>query len=173
MLVSRSRSLGPKMNRDYKVQKQKIEIHLLMREMSTEELWAGDVFIHEHSEFHTGQQQLEEFLNQDNPFFPLHFKKGGFSLVNKENIIYMQVNSKDVSMYLECGIKPQRIQVFFKEHHSLEGDIFPELPPDRSRPLDFFNQGIRFLPMFLEKQKVVINTQHVLYIKDGGQEKEH
>lgn len=155
------------MGSDMQIQKQTLNVSVLMREMSTEELWEGEVFFHNYDPLHSGHTFIEEMLNAEAPFFPIHFKKGGFALVNKANIIYLKHGKVDISNYKACGITPRKIQVYFKEHNFLEGDIYPELPPDSSRPLDFFNQGIRFLPIFLEQEKAIVNTEHILYVLDG------
>ncbi|PIE02867.1 MAG: hypothetical protein CSA81_05030 [Acidobacteria bacterium] len=154
------------MSEEYRVQKQSIHISILMREMNTEELWEGEVFLLAHTPFQTGDPDLEDFLNSDHDFFPLEFKKGQFSLVNKSSVIYLTMENKDLSKLKEYGIEPRRIRVFFKEHHSLEGDIYPVLPVEKRRPLDFFNQKIRFLPLYLQDAKAIINTEQVIYVED-------
>jgi len=155
------------MAQEYRIEKQAERVFLLLREMDTKELWEGEVFFHEHAEFHSGPPLLEEFLNASAPFFPLHTADRGFCLINKENIIYIKCHIEAENPYEALGIEPNLVKVYFKEHHYLEGFIYPELPEDRRRPLDFFNQGIKFLPLFQGDQKVVMNTHHILHIQDS------
>ena len=128
----------------------------------------GEVFIRENLVSHTGTPRLEDFLNQTKTrFFPFHQKDGDTLLIGKHRLVYLRSSEKDSDILEEeLMLEPQPVTVHMAYGHNLEGSIYAMLPKDASRVSDFFNQQEVFLSLYQEDDKVVINTDMIVWVRD-------
>ncbi len=149
---------------DYQVPKKRVAVVAMLGGESL----SGAVFLSERALSYTGEPLLEDFLNSDRGrFFPFESDEGGYSLVNREQLIYLEspegaFDPPDTDLLPE----PSTVTVFFSSGDAVQGEIYPDLPQDARRVSDYFNQEARFLPMYRDRRKIIVNTAHVLYVRD-------
>ncbi len=147
----------------YQIPKVRIEVILTIHHDVT---MKGSVFLSENLFSYTGAPRLEDFLNlREERFFPFKHEGGDFRLVNKRQVVYLKSSEKnppDASLMPD----PLEIEIVFSNGDELEGLIYPNLPKDTMRASDFLNQKEMFLPLYSGDQKIIFNTERILYIKD-------
>jgi len=150
---------------DYQIPKLRVDVTAAL--IGGAEL-RGAVFISENALSYTGKPRLEDFLNNEPArFFPFRTADGSYSLLNKEQLMYLKTSEEDFDEHdADMGPEPKAVEVFFPHGPSLKGEVFPDLPEYAQRVSDFFNQDARFLPMYQGKRKVILNTSCVLYVRD-------
>ena len=127
----------------------------------------GAVFISEDIYSYTMKPRLEDLLNQDKRFFSFLKDDEEFILFNKSELVILRSSENDAEQLVsELMLEPQEVELFLDNGESLSGVVYPNLPPDQRRVSDFFNQNETFLPIYCDDEKIIVNLDHVLYVKN-------
>jgi hypothetical protein len=128
----------------------------------------GDVFLRLFSHSHDSVQRLGELLNdEDNYFIPVKGSvEASATLLNLDHVVSVQTERQvETEDWLVLGNSCLvRIKTFIQ--NPLEGEIFINLPNDSCRAKDFFNQKLKFFPLFQENHVVYVNCRHILAVND-------
>ncbi len=128
----------------------------------------GDVFLRLYTQSHDSVQRLGELLNDEENFFiPVKTTPGAsVTLLNLDHIVSVQTERQiETDEWLVMGNNtPVRIKTYNQE--PLEGEIYINLPNDCCRPKDFFNQDLKFFPLFQANHVVYVNYRHILSVTD-------
>lgn len=127
----------------------------------------GTIFLSENQISYTGTPRLEDFLNQETPFFPFSCEGGGVHLVNKHRLVLVRSSEDDRAFLIDqLMLAPRRVEVHLNHGLVVAGEIYSNLPRESLRVLDFFNQPDAFLPIYQESRKVIVNAREILYVVD-------
>lgn len=127
----------------------------------------GAIFISENMISYTGKPRLEDFLNQEERFFPFSQSDGKYSLLNKYRLVLLRSSEDDSKVLIEqLMLQPKEVEVHLTNDLKVNGVIYSNLPQESLRTSDFFNQKEFFLPIYQDGKKVIINTREVLFIHD-------
>lgn len=128
----------------------------------------GDVFLRLFSHSHDSVQRLGELLNEeDNYFIPVKTSaEVSATLLNLDHVVSVkterQVETED---WLVLGNNcPVSIKTFNQD--PIKGEVFINLPNESCRAKDFFNQKLKFFPLFQDKHVVYVNCRHILSVND-------
>ncbi len=125
----------------------------------------GEVFLSLYEACHERPQLLGELLCGDNVFIPVETAAGMIHL-NTNNIVTAQTSIGEEGDELMRLGEQYRVQVTTALGTVIEGQVFVNLPHDRSRVSDYLNQGDRFCRMFLAQNIVYIGTRFILSVRD-------
>ncbi len=142
------------------------KVHVVIEIAGQEEL-KGTVFISENIFSHTMKPRLEDLLNQQRRFFPFLLEDEDYILFNKSQLILLRSSENDShDLEEQLMLEPQTVTLVLDNGNELTGNIYPNLPPDQRRASDFFNQDETFLPIYRENEKVIVNLDHVLFVRN-------
>ena len=149
----------------YQIRKIRVDVAVTLVNMP---VLKGALFISENDMSYMGTPRLEDFLNQEGErFFPFMHEDGTYSLLHKKQVLFLSSSEQDLkALKDDLLITPKDVEVAFAENQRLRGQIYPNLPKETLRVSDFFNQKDLFLSMYQGENKFVINTAHILYVKD-------
>ncbi len=148
----------------YQVPKLAIDVSIFLNDGTEMD---GQVFITESLVSYTGTPRLEDFLEKVERFFPFHQTEGDTFLISKHLLVYLRSSEKDSEMLeRDLMLKPQPITVRLENGHDLSGSIYSMLPKEIGRVSDYLNQGKTFLSIYQEEDKIIINTDRVVWAQD-------
>jgi len=78
----------------------------------------------------------------------------------------LEVELTEVDM-AAMGIKEEPMTVVFNDNFKLAGKSFIDLPPEKSRTIDFLNQEQCFFLLVTDSTAHVINRKHISYVIPG------
>jgi hypothetical protein len=148
---------------DYRIEKVRRSVEVTL---SNGHRLDGDVFCQTVGRFRAGPDQPLDLLNDADPFLPLIVSDGSIRLVQKEHIAVMGTALPDGDDAVATGVLGMRVAFTLVDGSEQIGTIFPELPPDRPRLVDFLNDTpLRFLPLFATDQLRLVNRVHIAYVR--------
>jgi len=128
----------------------------------------GELFLSLFSKNHSGPETALEFMNNPERFFVLRLEaEPPVRMMNKDRIVEIEVSAEaelggqDLS---GMGAKEEPMEVHFNKQHSLKGNAFVELPPAKSRLIDFLNQDENFFLLRTEQTVHIINRRHISFV---------
>jgi hypothetical protein len=124
----------------------------------------GDVFVGLYDPHHTGPQRVGELLNEDLAFLPVKTDKG-VVLVNRAHIVSAALSADREHDDLARLGKRYEVRVTTTDGE-VRGAVFVNLPDVATRVADYFNQPIRFLPLFQSRTVIYLNREFVLLVRD-------
>jgi hypothetical protein len=126
----------------------------------------GDVFVQSAARFRAGPEEPMDLLNDDDPFLPLATPTGDVLLVQKAQIALVGVPLPRGDEPLADGVVGMRVEMTLIDGSAHEGSVFPELPADRPRLVDFLNDTpLQFLALFATAQLRLVNRVHIAYVR--------
>lgn len=125
----------------------------------------GDVFLSLYEAHGHGQQRVGELLNGEEAFLPVKTIEGTVHL-NVSNIIKACTSSEAERTELMMLGKKYTVQIATLNGETIKGEIFVDLPQDRSRVSDFLNQPDRFFRVFTPEDIVYIGSRYILAVRD-------
>jgi hypothetical protein len=124
----------------------------------------GDVFVGLYDPHHSGPQRVGELLNENLAFLPVRTDKG-VVLVNRAHIVSAALPAdRERDDLVRLG-KRYEVRVT-TTCGDLRGAVFVNLPDVATRVADYFNQPIRFLPLFQARTVIYLNREFVLLVRD-------
>jgi hypothetical protein len=147
------------------VEKRKVPVTI--RCVDCEEV-QGELFLSLFSKNHSGPETALEFMNGPERFFVLRLDaEPPARMINKDRIVEVEVSAEaelggqDLS---GMGAKEEPMEVHFNQQHSLKGNAFVELPPAKSRLIDFLNQEEKFFLLRTEQMVHIINRRQISFV---------
>ena len=108
---------------------------------------------------------MGELLNGQDAFIPVETASGTVHL-NVANIITAHTPSAEERSELMTLGERYLVRIATLEGKEIEGEVYVNLPRERSRVSDFLNQPERFCRVFIPGQIVYIGTRFILAVQD-------
>jgi hypothetical protein len=124
----------------------------------------GNVFVWLYDSHHFGPQRVGELLNENLAFLPIKTDKG-VVLVNRTHIVSAALPAdREHDELVKLG-KRYEVRVT-TTNGAVRGAVFVNLPAVTNRVADYFNQPIRFLPLFQARTVIYLNRDFILLVRD-------
>ncbi|NLC71975.1 MAG: hypothetical protein GX751_11535 [Desulfuromonadaceae bacterium] len=130
---------------------------------------AGDVFLHLFTFRHDSSQRLDELLNDDNTcFIPVkRDPEGSVILLNLNHVVFVEAERQAGFDDLMSPLgRWHTISVKTIGQEMIRGEILIDLPNEKGRAQDFFNQPVNFSPLFQGERVLYLNHNYILYAMD-------
>ena len=150
---------------DYTIPKLQVQVDMLIDEGKPPEIEVYVLFLDEFSQFRTGPETLDEFLNKKKEleFIPVkNFNSDEFFILNLKDIVFVREKEKSTTQAL------QKVTLFLRNNIKLEVDHsnpFPETQA-RARVLDYLNQEGQFVLFYHEYQKLFVNKNKIIKVRE-------
>jgi len=126
----------------------------------------GEVFLHLCS-FYDSSQQLSELLNDGEVrFIPVkQIPENSVILLNLDHVVLVEEERQNGSDGLDALIgKWRAVSVRVPHRGVIQGEILIDLPSDHLRAQDFFNQTVRFSPLYQQDRIIYVNHDHIFSV---------
>ena len=123
-------------------------------------------FLRRFAEQHSGKELIIDILNSKATFIPLEdIHQAGVLFLNKKKVMFLELYERDLAeeTMLVPGI---RVQVELTNGDILNGDLFLEMPQDRSRVSDYLNFSPSFIYLGREEGDIILNKEFMFSVKD-------
>jgi len=128
----------------------------------------GELFLSLFSKNHSGQETALEFMNNPERFFVIRIQaEPPVRMMNKDRIVEIEISAEAElggHELPEMGAKEEPMAVHFNNRHSLDGNAYVELPPTKSRLIDFLNQEEKFFLLRTEQTVHIINRRQISFV---------
>jgi hypothetical protein len=131
------------------------------------EVIIGDLHLQPHVPHREGPESPIELLNRAEPFFAVAVAEGGVAFFAKDRVAVVSCATDDLP-----GQDPQRTNASIQaemdvsvEGADYRGRVAYELPPTRTRTLDFLNGPGRFFALVTGSTTRFINRSHVRRVR--------
>jgi len=125
----------------------------------------GEVFLSLYEVRRQGPQGVGGLLNGEDAFLPVKTRDGTVHL-NVANIIKARTPAEAERHELMMLGKKYAVRVTTLYGEEIDGEVFVDLPQDRSRVSDYLNQPDRFFRIFVPDHIVYIAARYVLTVRD-------
>ena len=126
----------------------------------------GDVFVQRATRFRNEPEQPIDLLNDDDPFLPIATDTGDVFLVQKAQIAVVGAPLPLGDDAVEPGVVGMRVEFTLVDGSAHVGSVFPELPAERPRLVDFLNDSpLQFLALFTVAQLRLVNRVHIAFAR--------
>lgn len=131
-----------------------------------QEVVGGHLFLALMAKNHAGPETVLDLMNEPDPFFVLKVEgQPPVRMVNKERIVEVEVSGQPVE---EPSVsKEEEMTLMFQDGFSLSGTARVELPPAKSRLIDFLNNSDRFFELRDGGALHIVNRKHISHVKPG------
>ena len=120
------------------------------------------VFLAEFAGSHAGHERLSDLLNGENEFLPaVDLATDTMSFVGRAGIAAARCGKEWESSYGLGDAEEHEVQITLADGTALRGIVQFELPPDRSRLLDYLNDAQPFVRLDEGEQVVLVNKRHI------------
>ncbi len=136
-----------------------------------QEVVRGHLFLALTAKGHAGPETVLDLMNEPEPFFVLKVDgEPPVRMINKERIIEVEVGPADEPPEDDPGqavAKEEEMTLMFQDGFGLSGTARVELPPAKSRLIDFLNYSERFFSLRDGGGTHVVNRKHISHVKPG------
>lgn len=131
-----------------------------------QEVVRGHLFLALMAKSHAGPETVLDLMNEPEPFFVLKVEgQPPVRMVNKERIVEVEVSGQPEE---EPSVsKEEEMTLMFQDGFSLSGTARVELPPAKSRLIDFLNNSDRFFELRDGGALHIVNRKHISHVKPG------
>lgn len=149
---------------DYRIQKVRRPVEVTLANGHT---LGGDVFCQASVRFRAGPEEPLDLLNDEESFLPVAVSEGDVRLVQKAQIAVVAAElPQESDDMVATGVVGMRVEFTLIDGSSHVGSIFPELPADRPRLVDFLNDTpLNFLALFTADKLLLVNRVHIAYVR--------
>lgn len=148
---------------DYRIEKLRCPVEVMLANGRRLE---GDLFVQSSARFHQGPEEPIDLLNDGEPFLPLASPSGAVSLVQKAQIAVVGTALPAGDDAVAAGVVGMRVQFTLVDGSEHVGSVFPEVPADRPRLVDYLNDTpSQFLALFTAEQLRLVNRVHIAYVR--------
>lgn len=131
----------------------------------------GDLFLSLVAKSHIGKETVLDFMNESEEFFVLKVASTpSINIVNKARImeasVALDIEISDLDVEA-MGVKEEPMTVVFNDNFKLSGKAYIDLPPEKSRAIDFLNQKERFFLLVTDHTAHIVNRRHISYVIPG------
>ena len=151
---------------DYRIEKVRYPVELTL---ASGDRLQGDMFLQAFARFRAGPEEPLDVLNGPEKFLPLELSSGELLLVQKHEIAVVATALPETDYAAETGIIGMHVDISFVFGETKRGSVFPELPSDRPRLVDFLNNTpLHFLPFFTADQLLLVSVAHIAYARPAS-----
>ncbi|MDH5738643.1 MAG: hypothetical protein OEZ23_10065 [Gammaproteobacteria bacterium] len=148
----------------YEVPKESVPVEITL---INGEALRGEVYLYKDLDAPSGTRPLETLLCVDpDPFLPFKSNSGTYRLINKHQIVFIRTFESDEAIKGRTPWPAKSLVVYFISEQSMYGTIYPTVA-EETRVSDIFNSGDLFIAIYHDRQKIVINRNHILYISSN------
>lgn len=125
----------------------------------------GSMYLYEHSESHTGEEQPTEVLNNEAPFLVLHREDlDEARFYNKNSIVRVEYDADPPGEASDLTTLHCRLHMM--DGSMFEGAIKEFLDPEHRRLYDYINQtGERFVKLHIDNERTyLVNKAYIVHI---------
>jgi hypothetical protein len=128
---------------------------------------AGSIHVQSAVAHHPGAETVIEMLNRPEPFVVLSFEESGVCFIAKAQIALLELPAPEPEDGERVSAaRPLNLEVeMMVTARVIEGVAVAELPPTRSRALDFLNDGGVFFPLLSHSTLWAIHRSHVRTVR--------
>ena len=122
----------------------------------------GSLHLLPYASFHLGPETPEDVLNRDEAFFPLTDDRGRTVFLAKDQVLLVEVPSgAESDPDRRNAAKTMTLLVELSDGSEWMGTVSSELPPTRTRAIDFLNLAAGFFALREAELVRFINRAHV------------
>lgn len=156
----------PASQNEYFVEKRRFPVEL---EFATGERCGGHLFIQASWRGPSVQEDIPEYLNSADPFFPLELADGSTRLVARHHVALLRTSAPDPDRDDARLGEPTPVRVAMRTGTQVDGIVYIEVRPPYLRLLDHLN-GLSdpFITLHNASGDVIVNRAHVLYVTEAG-----
>jgi hypothetical protein len=146
---------------------EKRRVPVIIRSLDCEDI-KGELYLSLFSKNHTGQETVLEFMNSPERFFVLRLEADPpVRMMNKDRISEIEISAEaelGIQDLSKMGAKEEPMEVRFNKQVSLNGNAYVELPPAKSRLIDFLNQDDKFFLLRTGQTVHIINRRQISFV---------
>jgi hypothetical protein len=147
------------MGDELKVPKRRAQVELLLPGGGTRQVM---VFLAEFAGSHAGHERLSDLMNGPNEFLPaVDLTTDTMSFVGRAGIAGARVGREWESSYGLGDAEEHEVEITLADGTTLRGIVQFELPPDRSRLLDYLNDVQPFVRLDEGEKVILVNKRHI------------
>ena len=144
---------------ELRVPKRRAQVELLLPGGGSRQV---EVFLAEFAGSHAGHERLSDLVNGDSEFLPaMDLTTGAMSFVGRAGIAAARVGRDWESSYGLGDAEEHEVEIELSQGTTLRGIIQFELPPSRSRLLDYLNDSQPFVRLDEGEKVVLVNKRHI------------
>lgn len=128
----------------------------------------GDVFLQAVARHRAGPEEPIDALNADAPFLPVLQASGEVAIVQKSHVFTLSSAPPERDDTVDRGVVGMHVEFTLSDGSVWTGSVFPELPADRPRLVDFLNETPRrFIALFTRDRVVAVNREHLTVAREA------
>jgi hypothetical protein len=136
-----------------------------------QEVVRGHLFLALTAKGHAGRETVLDLMNEPEPFFVLKVEgQPPVRMINKERIIEVEVDTAgeyEEDQAAASLAKEEEMALTFQDGFTLAGRALVEMPPTKSRLIDFLNYTERFFALRDDRTTHIVNRKHISHVKPG------
>ncbi len=123
-------------------------------------------YLRQFAEEHSGQELVIDIFNSKATFIPLEdIRENKVFFLNKKKVMFLELAERDLTE--ETMLVPEiRVQVELSNGEVLKGNLFLEMPQDRSRVSDYLNFSPGFVYLGREEGDIILNKEFMFSVKE-------
>ena len=131
----------------------------------------GRIFLPILSSNPLGHTPLVDWMNEQAEFFPfLPERSKEAEILSKQAVVQAVINTEldhnEIYEMMEQTVWIEHVEVRCEPFATISGSVLLNLPPGRSRVLDFLNQQTRFFAVTNGSKNHIINKKYVTSVKE-------
>jgi len=147
------------MGDELKVPKRRAQVELLLPGGGSRQVL---VFLAEFAGSHAGHERLSDLVNGPNEFLPaVDLATDTTIFVGRAGIAAARVGREWESSYGLGDAEEHEVEITLADGTTLRGIVQFELPPDRSRLLDYLNDVQPFVRLDEGEKVILVNKRHI------------
>ncbi len=154
--------------RELAVERRQVEVSI---RFLGQEAVQGHLFLALMAKSHSGRETVLDLMNEPEPFFVLKVEgEPPVLMINKERIVAVEVaRAEEISEEDPAAAvaKEEEMTLIFQDGFALSGRALVELPPTKSRLIDFLNHADRFFMLQDGPAVHIVNRKYISYVKPG------
>lgn len=126
----------------------------------------GEIFVASQARLHAGPEDPLDHFNDDSAFFALARGDGDVLLVARRQIARVELPATPAESSFEDPHVGFTVEVTLSDGSCTTGCVFPEMPADRARLLDYLNAyAPSFLSIFGRDRTILVNRSLIAHVK--------
>jgi len=123
----------------------------------------GEIHLQQCAEHHAGGETPVDFMNRAERFFAVTLEGEQPLFLARSQVIYLKLSAQAAMEDPVRASVARRIELELElaDGALIEGVVRLEIPPDRSRPLDFLNSAPEFLAVWTPDVVRIVNRNYV------------
>jgi hypothetical protein len=124
---------------------------------------SGDIHLQPFAEHHAGAETPVDLMNRAEQFFVVTLEAGQPVFLARSQVMYVKLSAQAAIDDPERASAARRIglELELADSSLVEGVVSLEMPPDRTRTLDFLNFGPDFFAVWTPESIRIVNRNHV------------